>query len=105
MRSADAAHAGEMLRRGSRLPSLGTFRAHQTPASWGEKMRSKTRSDHFIETVAGNGLLGRGAALAGAVGVGAGGASTGAAAEPLAVDPWSLVPGITIPPYGVPSRF
>jgi sulfane dehydrogenase subunit SoxC len=74
-------------------------------------MTSKTRSDHPIAQVAGNGLLdrrtllGRGAALAGAVGVGAVGAATGAAAEPLAVDPWSTAPGITIPPYGVPSRF
>ena len=80
--------AGEMLRRGpvSSVPD-GTFKAHQTPASWGENMKTKTRSDHSIEPVAGNGLLdrrallGRGAALAGAVSVGAVGAPTGAAAD------------------------
>jgi sulfane dehydrogenase subunit SoxC len=74
-------------------------------------MRSKTRSDHLIAQVAGNGLLdrrallGRGVMLAGAMGAGAVGSVTGAAAEPLADGPWSLEVGDAIPPYQTPSPF
>ena len=74
-------------------------------------MRSKTRSDHSIAQVAGNGLLdrrallGRGVMLAGAMGAGAVGSVTGAAAEPLADGPWSLEVGDAIPPYQTPSPF
>jgi sulfane dehydrogenase subunit SoxC len=74
-------------------------------------MRSKTRSDHSIGQVAGNGLLdrrallGRGVMLAGAMGAGAVGSVTGAAAEPLKDGPWSLEVGEAIPPYQTPSPF
>jgi sulfane dehydrogenase subunit SoxC len=74
-------------------------------------MRSKTRSDHSIEPVAGNGLLdrrallGRGVMLAGAMGAGAVGATTGAAAEPLKDEAWSLEFGSTLPAVQTPSRF
>jgi sulfane dehydrogenase subunit SoxC len=74
-------------------------------------MSSKTRSDHSIEPVAGNGLLdrrallGRGVMLAGAMGAGAVGATTGAAAEPLKDEAWSLEFGSTLPAVQTPSRF